>query len=75
MKGSKRNNKEGTALNRVIFLKDGVALSRYYDNLCKPRPESYRHDYMVKKKSGRDSTIYRELRAAAEVPSRFSSGS
>ena len=73
MKGSNQKQKEEIAMNRVVFLKDGAILNRYYDNLCKPRPESYRHDYIVKKKAGRDSTIYRELRTAAESGWDFSS--
>ncbi|MFV9485038.1 alpha,alpha-trehalase TreA [Christiangramia sp. ASW11-125] len=71
MKGS-NELKPGNATNRVVKLKDGTILNRYYDEFATPRPESYREDVetaeialktnpMLKKED-----IYRDLRAGAE---------
>ncbi|WPY97777.1 alpha,alpha-trehalase TreA [Christiangramia sp. OXR-203] len=71
MNGSKEL-KPGNATNRVVKLKDGTILNRYYDEFATPRPESYREDVetaeialktnpMLKKED-----IYRDLRAGAE---------
>jgi len=45
--------------------KDGV-LTRYWDESNTPRPESYLHDIKTYTMSGRDSSVYRDLRSAAE---------
>ena len=71
MKGS-NELKPGNAINRVVKLKDGTVLNRYYDEFDTPRPESYREDVetaeiamkanpMLKKED-----VYRNLRAGAE---------
>lgn len=64
---------EFTGKERIVMLRRGEFLNRYWDQLCIPRPESYLHDVMTMQQSGRDSTLYRDLRAAAESGWDFSS--
>jgi alpha,alpha-trehalase len=49
-----------------IRLKEGKILNRYYDALNTPRPESYLQDVKTFNASGRDSSIFRDIRSAAE---------
>jgi len=64
----------GQAYRRVVKLKDGKLLNRYWDDSTSPRPESYREDFLTAEKSGRDKTeMYQHLRAAAESGIDFSS--
>lgn len=72
-KGKGSLNEEFTGTKRVVMLQDHQYLNRYWDNLSTPRPESYVHDVRTKEVSGRDSSVYRELRAAAESGWDFSS--
>jgi alpha,alpha-trehalase len=64
----------GAAHRRVVRLKDGTLLNRYWDDRDTPRDESYREDVETAKASGRPpEKVYRNLRAAAESGWDFSS--
>ncbi|MFM9909303.1 MAG: alpha,alpha-trehalase TreF [Chitinophagaceae bacterium] len=66
--------KPGESSARVVKLKDGSILNRYWDDNPVPRQESYREDIETAEKSGRNKTeIYRHLRAGAESGLDFSS--
>lgn len=73
MKGSDKL-KPGQALARVVKLKDGSILNRYWDDNTVPRQESYREDVEAFEKSGRNKIeLYKDLRAGAESGIDFSS--
>jgi alpha,alpha-trehalase len=64
----------GSAHRRVVRLKDGTLLNRYWDDREMPREESYREDVNTAKAAGRPAReVYRNLRAAAESGWDFSS--
>jgi len=64
----------GKAHRRVVRLKDGTLLNRYWDNRDSPREESYREDVATARASNRPAAeVYRDLRAAAETGWDFSS--
>jgi alpha,alpha-trehalase len=66
--------KPGQAWRRIVRLKNGDLLNRYWDDSTSPRPESYREDMITAEKSGRDKIeMYQHLRAAAESGMDFSS--
>jgi len=66
--------KPGQAYRRVVKLKDGTILNRYWDDAATPRPEGYREDVEVAQKSGRNKQeMYRNFRAGAESGIDFSS--
>jgi alpha,alpha-trehalase len=66
--------KPGQAYRRVVRLKDGDILNRYWDDATVPRQESWREDVLTAQRSGRDKTeMYEDLRAAAESGMDFSS--
>lgn len=74
------NNLEGEKeYRRVVKMKDGEILNRYWDDNATPRPESYREDIKTAEaavKKNPDLTkeeVYRNLRAAAESGWDFSS--
>ncbi|WP_372774314.1 alpha,alpha-trehalase TreF [Mangrovibacterium sp.] len=52
--------------DRLVQLEKGAVLNRYWDAENTPRPESYWHDAELLEPSGRDSSLFRDLRAAAE---------
>jgi len=58
----------GDAHRRVVRLKSGPVLNRYWDDRADPRPESYRPDYELGRTvpDGQRETFYRNTRAAAE---------
>jgi alpha,alpha-trehalase len=59
--------KPGQAWRRVVRLKNGNILNRYWDDATVPRQESWREDVLTAQKSGRDKIeMYQHLRAAAE---------
>ncbi len=59
---------------RLVRMPSGTALSRYYDGLDTPRPESFREDVETANASKRDAaSVYRHLRAGAESGWDFSS--
>ena len=64
----------GSAYRRVVRLRDGTLLNRYWDDRNVPREESYREDVDTAKDAGRPpEEVYRNLRAAAESGWDFSS--
>jgi alpha,alpha-trehalase len=65
----------GTAHRRVVRLRDGAVLNRYWDDRPEPRPESYREDYRLGQSlpEARREAFYRNVRAAAESGWDFSS--
>ena len=64
----------GTAYRRVVRLKDGTLLNRYWDDSDRPRDESYAEDVETAHASSRQaSDVYRDLRATAESGWDFSS--
>jgi alpha,alpha-trehalase len=66
--------KPGQAYRRVVKLKDGSVLNRYWDDATVPRQESWREDALTAQRSGRDKQeMYEHLRAAAESGIDFSS--
>ncbi|HEX6309805.1 MAG TPA: alpha,alpha-trehalase TreF [Longimicrobiales bacterium] len=65
----------GEAYRRVVRLRDGSVLNRYWDDRPEPRPESYREDHergQTLAGAARES-FYRNVRAAAESGWDFSS--
>ena len=66
--------KPGGVHRRVVKLKDGAILNRYWDDAATPRPEGFKEDVAVAEKSGRDKEeMYHNLRAGAESGIDFSS--
>jgi alpha,alpha-trehalase len=66
--------KPGQAYRRLVMLKDGTLLNRYWDDYPAPRQESYREDLLTAEQSGRNKIeMYRHLRAGAESGMDFSS--
>ena len=67
--------KPATAARRVVRLRDGTLLNRYWDDRPEPRPESYREDYTLAQRvpEADRAALYRNLRAAAESGWDFSS--
>ncbi len=64
----------GMAHRRVVRLRDGALLNRYWDDRAAPRDESWRHDVETARAAHRPlPDVYRELRAAAESGWDFSS--
>jgi len=65
--------KPGQAYRRVVKLKDGTILNRYWDDAATPRPEGFKEDIAVAERSGRNKEeMYRNLRAGAESGIDFS---
>jgi alpha,alpha-trehalase len=65
--------KPGQAYRRVVRLRDGDILNRYWDDAVVPRQESWREDVTTAQRSGRDKVeMYQNLRAAAESGIDFS---
>ena len=59
--------KAGDSYRRLVRMKNGDLLNRYWDDSMVPRQESWREDYMTSEKSGRNKIdMYKHLRAAAE---------
>ena len=65
----------GAAVRRVVRLRDGSLLNRYWDDRPEPRPESYREDFELAQRvpQGQREALYRNIRAAAESGWDFSS--
>ena len=64
----------GEAYRRIVRLKNGDLLNRYWDDSMVPRQESWREDYLTAEKSGRNKIeMYKHLRAGAESGIDFSS--
>jgi len=75
MDGAGRLRAAGTAYRRVVKVRDGTVLNRYFDDIPEPRPESYREDYALAQTvaAARRVALYRNLRASAESGWDFSS--
>ena len=58
----------GDAHRRVVRLKNGAILNRYWDDRADPRPESYKPDFELGRTlpEGQRELFYRNTRAAAE---------
>ena len=57
----------GAAHRRLVRLRDGTLLNRYWDDRDTAREEAYREDVATARDSGRAAAeVYRNLRAAAE---------
>ena len=57
----------GDAHRRVVAMRDGSILNRYWDDLDTPRDEAWREDVELARQSGRQpAEIFRDIRAAAE---------
>jgi alpha,alpha-trehalase len=66
--------KAGDAFRRVVRMKNGDLLNRYWDDSMVPRQESWREDFLTAEKSGRNKIeMYKHLRAGAESGIDFSS--
>ncbi|MEP6998893.1 MAG: alpha,alpha-trehalase TreF [bacterium] len=65
----------GEASRRVVKLRDGSLLNRYWDDRPEPRPESYREDFELAQRvpEGQREALYRNIRASAESGWDFSS--
>jgi alpha,alpha-trehalase len=65
----------GTASRRVVRLRDGSVLNRYWDDRAEPRPESFRPDYQLGQglPEAHREAFYRNVRATAESGWDFSS--
>ncbi|MDQ3997154.1 MAG: alpha,alpha-trehalase TreF [Gemmatimonadota bacterium] len=65
----------GAAHRRVVRLRDGSVLNRYWDDRPDPRPESHKPDYEIGATlpEAQRTTFYRHVRAAAESGWDFSS--
>jgi len=65
----------GDAHRRVVKLRSGAVLNRYWDDRADPRPESYRPDYELGRTLSDSQRVlfYRNTRAAAESGWDFSS--
>lgn len=63
-------------VKRVVNLKNGITLNRYWDAGSAPRPESYKEDYLLAQDLQSDSLqqrLYKNLRSAAASGWDFSS--
>jgi alpha,alpha-trehalase len=66
--------KAGDAFRRVVRMKNGDLLNRYWDDSMVPRQESWREDFLTAEKSSRNKIeMYKHLRAGAESGIDFSS--
>ncbi len=62
-----KTTEQGPTLKRRTATVDGNTLNRYYDDKDSPRPEFYKEDKELSKKSTQDvKHFYRQLRAGAE---------
>ncbi len=74
MNGQKGIGRAKSFHQKVVRLKDGEIMNRYWDKGVTPRAESYREDVETMKKSGREAeVIYQDLRSACESGWDFSS--
>ncbi len=74
MSGSAELTNENIAIKRVVLVKEGVILNRYFDNLTTPRPEAFIEDVQLSKiSSQKPENLFRNIRAAAESGWDFSS--
>jgi alpha,alpha-trehalase len=72
MNGAERLS-AGAASRRVVRLRNGAVLNRYWDDLPQPRPEAYKPDYELGRTVPVVETFYRHVKATAESGWDFSS--
>ena len=69
----KQKNRE-KAYRKTVFIEADHLFNRYYDDADSPRPEAYKEDVLLAKKSKRNlKSMYRHLRSGAESGWDFSS--
>lgn len=79
MNGADKLNNGTSAYRRVVKLRDGEILNRYWDDVSTPRAESYREDINTANEAAlqipdcNKDDVYRNIRAAAESGWDFSS--
>jgi len=79
MNGTNKLTLSNNSYRRVVKMKDGEILNRYWDDKNTPRAESYLEDIKTAKqaksiqKNSKDEDVYRNIRAAAESGWDFSS--
>lgn len=74
MEGEALVSKKNPACRRVVQLKDGAILNRYWDDKNYPRPEAFFEDSSIIKESGKDvQSMNKHLRSACESGWDFSS--
>lgn len=74
MRGKSRlDDDSDKAYRRVVKMRSGALLNRYYDNKTTPRPESFKEDTDTASGSRKSDRIFLHLRAAAESGWDFSS--
>jgi len=74
MDGAMNLRVDNPSYRRVVRLPDGAVLNRYWDDISRARPESYREDVeLVKSLGNAGVTEYTHIRAAAESGWDFSS--
>ncbi len=74
MSGENEVTQDAPSHRRVILLPDGSIMNRYWDDKDTPRPEAYIEDEHIAQQSDRPPTsVYRDIRAAAESGWDFSS--
>jgi alpha,alpha-trehalase len=74
MDGKEKLNDSNPAYRRVVYLSENEYLNRYWDDLARPRTESFKEDSLLAKKTNRDpQDLYRNIRAACESGWDFSS--
>jgi alpha,alpha-trehalase len=67
MLGSDLITTENSSRNRVVCMKDGSVLNRYWDADNTPRPESFKEDVELAHRSNQNKEdLFRNIRAAAE---------
>ncbi|WP_153800598.1 alpha,alpha-trehalase TreF [Foetidibacter luteolus] len=67
MKGSEELSKENRCVRRVVRMRGGEVLNRYWDELDTPRPEGYVEDLETASLAGSTHNgLFRHLRAGAE---------
>ena len=67
MAGVMKRTADSPAHRRVVRMPDGSILNRYYDDIPKARPESYREDVeLFEGIEGATEKVYLDLRAGAE---------
>ncbi|GAB4021233.1 alpha,alpha-trehalase [Spirosoma migulaei] len=73
MDGKDQLTAQHPAHRRVVRLAEDVYLNRYFDDKQTPRPESYREDVQLARRTKDPKMLYQHLRAAAESGWDFSS--
>ncbi len=66
MKGKGQVDLKSPSLHHLVMLPDKSILNHYWDESDAPRPEAYKHEVALAKKSNDKKSVYRNLRAAAE---------